>query len=206
MAPYTAFMEFEKPCLKQLPAEQFIPARWSTAKVHPDQFILVGGKYYGLPATYIGRQVEVRSTASLVTIYHDHRAVRQYPVSGRRREYLSDDFPPWAQPFTPGSYPSFLVKKAAPFGPQASAFIRDMLQNGGNLAIRRAQGCITLFEKHRNDHGFSHVLGQAIAGHVHSPDRLRILFEDDAKQNVIPFPASVAGNAMARRADYYTGP
>lgn len=205
IAPVTAFEEIEKPCLGPLPAEPFIPARWSTAKVHPDQFILVAGKYYGLPAMYIGCQVEVRSTVSLVTIYHEHRAVRQYPVSDRRREYLSGDFPAWAQPFTPGSYPSFLMRQAAAYGSQACTLIRDMLQGGGNLAIRRAQGCLTLIGKHRNDRGFSHVLGQAIAGRVHSPERLRILFEDEEVQNVIAFPHSVTGEAMARGADYYTG-
>lgn len=33
----TAFENIERSCLRPLPAEPFVPARWTTAKVHPDQ-------------------------------------------------------------------------------------------------------------------------------------------------------------------------
>jgi hypothetical protein len=49
------------------------------------------------------------------------------------------------------------------------------------------------------------VLGLAIAQRIHSPDRLRILFEADAAQNLIAFPISETGRAMTRGADYYVG-
>jgi transposase len=205
ITPNEAFAEIEKPCLKALPAEPFVAARWTRAKVHPDQFVLAHGKYYGLPAAYIGKHVEVRSTSAMVTLYFAHRAVRQYPVTGKRREYLSEDFPAHAQPFQPGSYASFLVGRADAYGAQAGTLIRSMLESGGNLALRRAQGCLSLIAKHSGDHGLSHVLGKAIAGHIHSPDRLRVLFEADAAQNLIAFPISDTGKAMIRGADYYVG-
>ncbi len=204
--PRTAFYEIEHPCLLPLPAEPFVPARWTTAKVHPDQFIQTNGKQYGLPPTLIGATVAVRTTLSLVSIYHSNRLVRQYPVTNKRRYYLSSDFPEYAQPFKAGSFASFLVKKAEPLGPQAARLIHDMLESGGNLAIRQAQGCLSLIEAHRLDHGLSHVLGTALAGHVYNPRRLKVLFEDDACQNVIAFPISETGKAMARGAAYYAGP
>ncbi|MDP3179320.1 MAG: IS21 family transposase [Spirochaetaceae bacterium] len=205
LTPNEVFDEIEKPCLKPLPAESFVAARWTRAKVHPDQFVLAHGKYYGLPAAYIGRHVEVRSTPAMVTLYFAHRAVRQYPVTEKRREYLSEDFPAYALPFQPGSYVSFLIGKADTYGTQAGTLIRSMLEGGGNLALRRAQGCLSLISKHSGDRGLSHVLGKAIAGHINSPDRLRILFEADAAQNLIAFPISETGKAMIRGADYYVG-
>lgn len=205
ITPNEAFDEIEKPCLKILPAEPFVAARWTRAKVHPDQFVLAHGKYYGLPAAYIGKHVEVRSTPAMVTLYFAHRSVRQYPVTGKRREYLPEDFPAHAQPFQAGSYASFLMGKADAYGTQAGALIRSMLESGGNLALRRAQGCLTLIAKHAGDQGLSHVLGKAIAQRVHSPDRLRVLFEADAVQNLIAFPISETGKAMIRGADYYVG-
>ena len=81
-----------------------------------------------------------------------------------------------------------------------------MLESGGNLAIRQAQGCLSLIEAHRHDYGLSHVLGKAITGHVYNPQRLKVLFEAVACQNLIVFPISETGKAMARTADYYTGP
>jgi transposase len=203
LAPLAAFEEIEKPCLKPLPPEPFVAARWTRAKVHPDQFIQANGTYYGLPASYIGKHVEVRTAPTLVTIYFAHRIVRQYPVTGKRREYLPEDFPVYAQPFQPGSYASFLAGKAETYGPQAVQLIRAVLESGGNLALRRAQGCLKLMEGHRGDHGLSHVLGKAIAQRIYSPDRLRVLFEADAAQNLLVFPISETGRAMMRGADYY---
>jgi len=205
IAPQAAFNEIEKPCLKPLPSTPFVAARWTQAKVHPDQFIQVNGKYYGLPASYIGKHVAVRTTQGMVTIYFEHHAVRQYPASDKRRQYLKEDFPAYAQPFEPGSYASFLARKAEAFGPQAESLIRAMLESGGNLALRRTQGCLSLIEQHASDQGFSFVLGKAIAEHIYFPDRLRILFEADAAQNLLAFPLSGTGKAMARTADYYVG-
>jgi len=61
-------------------------------------------------------------------------------------------------------------------------------KDGRNLAIRRAQGCLSVIESYRHITGFSHVIGQAIAGRVFMPAsenapmmRLRIYF-------VIAFP------------------
>jgi len=203
--PRQAFEEIEKPLLRPLPAQPYVPAIWRMAKVHPDQFIQSGGKYYGLPASYIGKQVEVRTTASLVTIHYDYRAVRTYPVSSKRRMYLREDFPEYAQPFVPGSYASFLCAKAQRLGSQVEQYIRLMLESGGNLALRRAQGCLAVIEKHKTDRGLSHVIGQAITLRIHSPEPLRHLFEAEASQNLISFPLSQTGKAMTRSAKYYTG-
>ena len=204
--PRAAFENIERSRLRLLPAEPFVPARWTTAKVHPDQFIQTNSKQYGLPATLIGAKVAVRTTQSLVSIYHSNRLVRQYPVTNKRRYFLPSDFPDYAQPFKVGSYASFLVGKAEQLGPQASQLIRGMLESGGNLAIRQAQGCLSVIEAHQHDYGLSHVLGKALSEHAYNPRRLKVLFEADASQNLIVFPVSETGKAMARTAAYYTGP
>lgn len=204
--PRTAFDEIERPVLRPLPAEPFVPARWTTAKVHPDQFIQTNGKQYGLPATLIGARVAVRTTQTLVSIYHSNRLVRQYPVTNKRRYFLISDFPDYAQPFKAGSYASFLAGKAELLGPQANQLIKGMLESGGNLAIRQAQGCLNLIEAHRHDPGLSHVLGKVLSEHLYNPRRLKVLLEADACQNIIAFPISETGKAMARTAAYYTGP
>jgi transposase len=205
LKPLEVFEDVERSCLKPLAEVPFEVARWDRAKVHPDQFITLRGKYYGLPAAFIGKQVDIRATSRLVTIYHAHRPVRQYPVSSKRRYYLAEDFPAYAEPFKAGSYASFLVGRASRCGHQAETLIRTMLQTGGNLAIRRAQGCLSIIEGHLNDLGLSHVLGTAIAERVFSPDRLRVLFDADASQSLIAFPISQTGRAMARSATYYLG-
>jgi hypothetical protein len=172
--------------------------------VHPDQFIQSQGKYYGMPAAYIGKQVAVRATPTLVSIYWNHETIRQYPTSNQRRHYLPADFQAYAQPFEPNSFVAFLGSQASAYGPQAAELIAAILESGGNVAIRCAQGCLSLIRAHRNDPGLSHVLGTAIAQKVRIPDRLRILFDAETAQYVLPL--SDTGKAMARTADYYTGP
>jgi len=169
--PLEAFREVEKPCLQPLPAEPFVPASWTTAKVHPDQFIQVRGKYYGLPAAYIGTRVEVRSTPTTVTIYSQHHIVREYPVSSRRRSYLPQDFPAWAEPFVPGSYATFLVGKATLIHPAAGRYLKAILADQGNLGLRRAQGCLAILEKEKEHPDFVRIVEQAAARRLCIPER-----------------------------------
>ena len=206
IAPRTAFDDFEHAVLKSLPAESFIAAAWTIAKVHPDQFITVGKRLYGLPAKLIGKSVQVRSTPGFVEIFHEHIAVRRYAIPKKGRAYLSEDFPQYGEPFVPGAYATSLIIRAGNFGPQPAAYIRLMLEDGRNLAIRRAQGCLSVIERHYGMAGFSHVIGQAIAARVFIPARLTVLFEDESRQNTIPFPVSAHGKAMGRDADYYVNP
>jgi len=205
IAPRTAFDEIESAVLNRLPTEPFVVAAWTHPLVHPDQFITVGKKLYGLPAPLIGTRVDARSTKALVEIFFAHKLVRSFPVPAKGRAYLPADFPDYGRPFEPGAYASSLIIRAGNFGPQTAHYVRLMLQDGGNLAIRRAQGCLSVIEKHRHIPGFSHVVGQAIAGRVFMPARLTVLFETESTQNIIPFPLSEAGKAMAREAGYYAG-
>lgn len=204
IAPWIAFSEIEREKLLPLPLEPFVPAAWSIASVHPDQFIQVKNKYYGLPATLIGKTVMVRSTDSLVQLYFNHKLVRSYPVTGKRLAFLPDDFPDIGQPFVPNAYMAGLIVRAQAFGPQASSYIRLVLENGGNLAARRALGCLSLLDHYQDMPGFSHVIGHAIAHRVFLPPRLKALFESESLQKTIPFPISPRGMAMGRNADYYT--
>jgi len=204
--PLEAFLQREQPCLQPLPAEPFVPASWTTAKVHPDQFIQVHGKYYGLPARYIGARVDVRSTAAMVSIYQNHELVRVYPVSSQRRNYVPEDFPAWAEPFMPGSFASFLIGKAAVLHPAAGTYLKTILADQGNLGIRRAQGCLTVLEKAKTHPDFVPIVHQATANRVFLPSRLRALFEPSAVDpTLLAFPVSDRGKAMARSASYYSG-
>lgn len=205
--PWEAFLSQECAVLRPLPDSPYVPARWDHPVVHPDQFIMVNRRLYGLPATMIGKKVSVRSTSTLVDIYFEHKLIRTYiiPAAGKRA-YLPEDFPPYARPFEQGSHAAWLVRTAEAISPQAGHYISLMLETSGNLGIRRAHGCLDILDSKKSTQGFSHVVGQAIARKVFIPARLKILFSAEACQNLIPFPLSERGKAMGREAGYYTGP
>lgn len=198
--------EEELAALRPLPPEAFVAARWCRAKVHLDQFIQHGRTYYGLPGRYVGKTVELRITPSTVTIYFEHRLVRQYAVAaGKRRYYLADDFPAYAEPFVPGSYAAFLVSQGARYGAQAEDYLKAILADGGNLSARRARGCLNVIQEYASSPGLSHVLSEALVRRVYRPEALKARFEDEQYQVIIQFPVSGLGAQMAREAGYYAG-
>lgn len=204
--PLTAYEDVERACLLPLPADDFIVSSWSTAKVHSDQFITVAGKLYGLPAPFIGKTVQVKLVGRFVEIYHQHKLVRSFTIPDKGRAYLPADFPEHGEPFKPGAYANSLIMCAGRFGSQSAQYLRAMLATGGNLSLRRAQGCLNVLEKYYGSSGYSHVLAGAMTAGVSMPKRLAQLFEDEARQNVLPFTASERGQAMTRNAEYYAGP
>ncbi len=201
--PMAIFNEFEREALGPLPKEPFVPARWTRAKVQSNQLVRVGGVYYGLPATYIGKEVEIRIHPHVVTIYHAFTVVRQYPVTGKKINFLPGDFPEWAQPDQKNSRESSLKQRATSLGEQTEALVSRILKPGGNLAMRRARGIISLCEQNRELTGYEHVIGQATREGVFEPNRLEVLFAAEKSQNILPFPMSEAAEAMSRDAAYY---
>jgi len=190
--PRQAFEEIEKPLLRPLPDQPFVPATWRMAKVHPDQFIQSGGKYYGFPPPTSANRWRSVSPPPWSRFNHDYKVVRTYPVSSKRRMYLREDFPEYAQPFVPGSYASFLCAKAQRLGSQVEQYIRTMLESGATspfVVLRAAwqsSKSIRLtaaLARHRPGHHSSPSLSRVSApsswrmkrprGSSHSPSRRR---------------------------------
>ena len=133
--------------------------------------------------------------------------MRQYAVTdGKRRYYLPDDFPVYAEPFAPGSYAAFLVAQGARYGAQAETYLKAILADGGNLSARRARGCLNVIQEYASSPGLSHVLGEALVRRVYHPEALKARFEDERRQVIIQFPVSDLGSRMARESGYYVGP
>ena len=150
--------------------------------------------------------MEVRSTSTTIEIYSDHHIVRTYPLSSRRRSYLPDDFPPWAEPFVPGSYANYLVSKADELAPIAGSYLRAIILEQGNLGLRRAQGCLAILARYRSHPDFEHLVEVALHRHLCIPAQLRSLFEaPELPHMLIPLPLSDREKAMARSATYYLG-
>jgi hypothetical protein len=75
-APMTVFHALKAVELLPLPPTPFVLARWSTATVGPDIHIKVGRTLYSVPWKLIGRRVDVRSTATMVQVFHDAQLVK----------------------------------------------------------------------------------------------------------------------------------
>jgi transposase len=64
------FDSLDKPALRVLPAERYEYGDWSTARVNIDYHVVANGHFYSVPYRLVHEQVEVRSSASIVEIFH----------------------------------------------------------------------------------------------------------------------------------------
>ena len=82
----------ELPCLQPLPPEPYERCEWRSAKVAPDYHVTVDYMHYSVPHALIGRQVDVRLTASRVTILDGGEVVAEHRRRrGRRGRYATNE-------------------------------------------------------------------------------------------------------------------
>ncbi|MFE4682777.1 hypothetical protein ACFRNJ_18365 [Streptomyces sp. NPDC056721] len=93
-APMTVFDALEAAELLPLPPTPFVLARWSTATVGPDIHIKVGRTLYSVPWKLIGRKVDVRSTATMVQVFHDGQVVKNHTALDQGKRTDKSDYPP----------------------------------------------------------------------------------------------------------------
>ncbi|MEU0179418.1 hypothetical protein ABZ178_39645 [Streptomyces massasporeus] len=90
----TVFEALEAAELLPLPPNPFVLARWSTATVGPDIHIKVGRTLYSVPWKLIGRKVDVRSTATMVQVFHDGQLVKTHTALDQGKRTDKSDYPP----------------------------------------------------------------------------------------------------------------
>ena len=55
----SAFEAVDRPALRPLPAQRFVPFQWRMARVHVDYHVSFDDRFYSVPHTLIGERVEV---------------------------------------------------------------------------------------------------------------------------------------------------
>jgi transposase len=117
---FSVFLE-EKAFLRPLPTHGFELATFKTAKVQDNYHIRHAGKYYSVPYEYIGRDVELRVTASCIEVLYDgaricsHMLLKEHegkystaeshmPKNHQKYgEWNGDRFRNWAKKFGPAT-------------------------------------------------------------------------------------------------------
>lgn len=70
--------KFEKPILKQLPEAIFEISSWKTARVNIDYHIEFARHYYSVPFRFVGAEVRVKATRSLIEVFHTGELIAQH--------------------------------------------------------------------------------------------------------------------------------
>ena len=128
------FERIERPALRPLPAEPFVYAMWSRAKVHGDYHVQIDDHYYSVPYALVGAHVETRLSATTVEAFFKGRRVASHRRSHERFRHTTDaaHMPPDHRAYADKD-PGALRAWATSVGPNTEALMVRILERHPNL-------------------------------------------------------------------------
>ncbi|MEV4895106.1 DDE-type integrase/transposase/recombinase [Nonomuraea sp. NPDC055795] len=147
-APLVVFNAVEADQLVPLPSSPFVLSRWSKVKVGPDIHARVDKVLYSIPWRYLGRKLDVRSTATMVQFFLGGELIKTHPRRLAGKQTDLSDYPPEKVAFHLRT-PAWCRNKAAQIGPACAQVVTSLLADNDLLyRLRAAQGVIGLADKH----------------------------------------------------------
>lgn len=146
----TSLWQEERPALDPFPLTAYEDAEWRLGKVHRDYHIEVDRHYYSVPYRLVGEAVEIRVTATLVEVFHDHARVASHPRLVRDTYHtLPEHMPPAHRAMTSDWNADHFQHRAARIGPETARLIRTILDQAviPEQVFRRCQGILALAQK-----------------------------------------------------------
>jgi len=131
------FQQLDRPALQPLPGERFTFAQWQWSRVSNDYHVALDQHHYSVPNHLVGKEVELRYTATVVEVFHKGVRVAAHARSSHagatttvaehrpeaHRRYLE-----WT--------PARLLSWASHGGPNTAAVVERLLEQ----AAHREQG------------------------------------------------------------------
>jgi transposase len=150
--PLDLFTGSEQAFLKPLPPIAPEMVSWIKAKLHPDCHVTFEKCRYSAPFGLIGRELWLRTTISMVEIYHEHSLVASHVRlrTPGRRSTIVDHLPPEARAWLMKT-PQWCIEQAGRVGPYCLQFINEMLSDRVLERLRAAQGTLELSKKYGTD-------------------------------------------------------
>ena len=148
LKPYESFIQNEKKALKELPFKPFELGEWKRAKVHPDCFIQYKKQYYSVPYKYSGKNIWIRATDKIVSIYYNEEIIKQHLRTESKRHTDYNDFPERIKASVNPEVFENIILKANRVGHYYKKMIEKTLKIHAWMRLRRAQGFIALKEKY----------------------------------------------------------
>jgi transposase len=124
------FAEVDQPALQPLPAERYVLAHWKTVRANIDYHVEVDRHYYSVPYQFARQQLEARSTASTVEIFHGGTRIASHIRSfvPYRHTTVSEHMPKSHQAHREWT-PSRLIHWAGSVGPATAQVVKTILES-----------------------------------------------------------------------------
>lgn len=83
------FQEVDQPALRALPVGEYEFGYWKKGRVTLDYHVCVDHCFYSVPYTLIREEVEIRLSARVIEIFHDHQRVASHARSTRPNQHVT---------------------------------------------------------------------------------------------------------------------
>ncbi len=207
------FERFDKPALRALPAEPFVPGCWKRAKVNIDYHVELEKHYYSVPHSLVGEEVEICFTAATVEIVHDNRRVASHVRSGIRGQHTTD---PAHMPKSHQKHlewtPSRLIHWGQSVGPHTGKLVEVILADRPHpeQGYRSCLGILRLAKRYGEDR-LEAACARALAVGARSYRHINAMLEKGLDRIPLPAqtesaPSPCAEHENLRGAQYYDNP
>jgi len=143
--PIDVFTEEEKSILSPLPPVRFVISKISTRKVYHDCHIYVDYNYYSVPYEYVGKNVDIEITESLVKVYYAGKRIALHKrIAGRGSFSTLESHYPSFKIFDTTENQKALRQKMKEMGPYCGKFFDKVLSQKPKSASSIARGVLSL--------------------------------------------------------------
>ena len=148
--PLKVFAEEEKAALKPLPAEPVDLAAWKAAKLHPDCHVQFDKCYYSAPWRYIGQELDLRATPTMVTLWDKQCTLLACHPRGVRpgQRFTNSDHLPPEQTAYLRETPEWCLGQAEKVGESCREFVATLIEDDVLDRLRAVQGVLRLRKKY----------------------------------------------------------
>jgi transposase len=145
------FEKLDKPALRALPAERYQYGDWATARVNIDYHVVFEGHFYSVPYRLVQEQVEIRSSAGTVEVFHKGVRVASHVRSREpNKATTADEHRPKSHQRYLQWTPSRLVEWGRKVGPLTAELLERILaaKPHPEQGFRSCLGIIRLSDKY----------------------------------------------------------
>lgn len=145
--PLARFTTVEREALQPLPQTRFEMLAAYHALVHRDCHVVVDGRYYSVPHTYIGRKVDVYVGRKIVEIYSGTALLVTHPVAKNKggRKTLMSHYPADKRAYLENP-PERCRERAAEIGPSCETVVETLLTHPVHDKLRSVHSLLRLVE------------------------------------------------------------
>ena len=204
------YRSIDLPVLRPLPAQPYVFAEWKRARVNIDYHIDLEHHYYSVPYQLVGKEVDVRYTATTVEILYQGKRVASHARSSRPGKHttVAEHRPKAHQKYLEWT-PSRIVEWAATMGSFTAQLAEKILAERPHpeQGYRSCMGLIGLGRRYGKER-LEAAAQRAIHLQAHSYPSVKSILERGLDRQSVIESAALAPpveHANIRGAGYYAG-